>query len=43
MCDAAEVEKAKKMLEQAKEKMANLPDRPSTPEEQAKPSLNMVI
>ncbi len=43
MCDAAEVEKAKKMLEYAKEKMAKLPDRPSTPEEQAKPALNMVV
>ena len=43
MCDAAEVEKAKKMLEEAKEKMANLPSRASTPEEEARVALNMLI
>lgn len=43
MCDAAEVEKAKKMLEQAKERMAKLPDRASTPEEQTIMAVNMAI
>lgn len=43
MCDAAEVQKAKDMLIEAKEKMANLPNRESTPEEQAIVSLNMLI
>ncbi len=43
MCDEAEVEKAKKLLEQAKEKMARLPDRAPTPAEQSMMSVNMLI
>ena len=43
MCDGAEVEKAKKLLEQAKQKMANLPDRAPIPEEQCRMSVNMLI
>ena len=43
MCDEAEVEKAKKLLEQAKQKLAALPDRPPTPAEQCRMSVNMLI
>lgn len=43
MCDAAEVQKAKDMMTEAKSRMAKLPDRPSTPEEQAIMTLNMLI
>ena len=43
MCDAAEVEKAKDLLAEAKEKMAKLPDRAPTPEEQSIMAVNMVI
>lgn len=43
MCDEAEVEKAKKLIEQAKQKMAELPDRPPTPEEQGLMAVNMLI
>lgn len=42
-CDAAEVEKAKKLLEQAKERMGRLPDRAATPEEQTTMTVNMLI
>ena len=43
MCDEAEVEKAKKLIEAAKEQMARLPDRESTPEEQTIMSINVLI
>lgn len=43
MCDAAEVEKAKKLLDEAKEKMAKLPNRALTPEEQSIMAINMAI
>ena len=43
MCDEAEVEKAKKLIEQAKQQMAKLPDRAPTPEEQTILSINMLI
>lgn len=43
MCDEAEVEKAKRLIEEAKKQMASLPDRPPTPEEQAVMSVNMLI
>lgn len=43
MCDAAEVEKAKKLLDEAKEKMAKLPNRAPTPEEQSIMAVNMAI
>ena len=43
MCDAAEVEKAKKLLEEAKQKMASLPNRAPTPAEQSRMSVNMLI
>ena len=43
MCDAAEVEKAKKLIELAKQQMAKLPDRAPTPEESAVMSVNMLI
>lgn len=42
-CDAAEVEKAKRLIEQAKQKMASLPDRAPTPEEQTAMSISMLI
>lgn len=42
-CDAAEVEKAKKLLEQAKERMGRLPDRAATPAEQNAMTVNMLI
>ncbi|MDO4204412.1 MAG: hypothetical protein Q4D07_07965 [Selenomonadaceae bacterium] len=42
-CDAAEVEKAKKLLEQAKQKMAALPDRAPTQAEQTAMAINMLI
>ena len=43
MCDEAEVEKAKKLIEQAKQQMATLPDRAATPAEQSVMSINMLI
>ena len=43
MCDEAEVEKAKKLIEQAKQRMAKLPDRAPTPEEQSRMAVNMLI
>lgn len=43
MCDEAEVEKAKELLEEAKQKMATLPSRPSTPAEQSRMTVNMLI
>ena len=43
MCDEAEVEKAKKLIEQAKQRMAKLPDRAPTPEEQNAMAVNMLI
>ncbi|MBQ1915210.1 MAG: hypothetical protein II178_08340 [Selenomonadaceae bacterium] len=43
MCDGAEVEKAKKLIEQAKQRMAKLPDRAPTPEEQSLMAVNMLI
>lgn len=43
MCDEAEVEKAKKLLEEAKQKMALLPNRPPTPAEQSRMAVNMLI
>ncbi|MBQ1462299.1 MAG: hypothetical protein IIZ16_09780, partial [Selenomonas sp.] len=42
-CDAAEVEKAKKLIEQAKEQMGRLPDRPPTMEEASAQTINMLI
>ncbi|MBR6905402.1 MAG: hypothetical protein IKN33_00365 [Selenomonadaceae bacterium] len=43
MCDEAEVEKAKKLQEMAKERMAKLPDRAPTPAEQSRMSVNLLI
>ncbi len=43
MCDEAEVAKAKKLLELAKERMAKLPDRVPTPAEQSNMTVNMLI
>ncbi len=43
MCDEAEVEKAKRLIEEAKQQMAKLPDRPPTQEEQNIMSINMLI
>ena len=43
MCDEAEVAKAKKLLELAKERMAKLPDRAPTPAEQSSMTVNMLI
>mgnify|MGYP002869390255 CR=1 FL=1 len=43
MCDEAEVEKVKKLIEEAKEQMAKLPDRKPTPEEQTVMTVNMLI
>ncbi|SEH25565.1 DUF6033 family protein [Selenomonas sp. KH1T6] len=43
MCDEAEVAKAKKLLELAKERMAKLPDRAPTPAEQSNMTVNMLI
>lgn len=42
-CDAAEVEKAKALLDQAKQKSAALPDRAPTQAEQMAMTLNMLI
>ena len=42
-CDAAEVEKAKKLIEQAKEQMGRLPDRPPTMAEASAQTINMLI
>jgi len=42
-CDAAEVEKAKKLIEQAKQQMGRLPDRPPTLSEQSTMTVNMLI
>ncbi|MBE6075012.1 MAG: hypothetical protein E7202_10950 [Selenomonas ruminantium] len=42
-CDAAEVEKAKKLLEQAKERMGRLPDRAATTAEETAMTVNMLI
>ena len=38
-----EVEKAKKLLEQAKERMGRLPDRDASPAEQNAMTINMLI
>lgn len=43
MCDEAEVAKAKKLLELAKERMAKLLDRAPTPAEQSTMTVNMLI
>ena len=43
MCDEAEVAKAKKLLELAKERMAKLPDRAPTPAEQSNMTVNMLV
>ena len=43
MCDEAEVAKAKKLLELAKERMGRLPDRTPTPAEQSNMTVNMLI
>lgn len=43
MCDEAEVAKAKKLQEMAKERMAKLPDRAPTPAEQSRMSVNLLI
>ena len=43
MCDEAEVAKAKKLLELARERMAKLPDRAPTPAEQSAMTVNMLI
>ena len=42
-CDAAEVEKVKRLLEQAKQKMAQLPDRKPTSAEQAAMAVNNLM
>lgn len=42
-CDAAEVEKAKKLIEQAKQQLGQLPDRAPTPEEANAMTVNMLI
>ena len=42
-CDAAEVEKAKKLIEQAKQQMGRLPDRAPTMAEQNTMTVNMLI
>lgn len=42
-CDAAEVEKAKKLIEQAKQQMGQLLDRKPTPEEANSMTVNMLI
>ncbi|SFW19118.1 hypothetical protein [Selenomonas ruminantium] len=42
-CDAAEVEKAKKLIEQAKQQMGRLPDRPPTLSEQSAMTINTLI
>ena len=43
MCDEAEVEKAKKLQEKAKERMAKLLDRAPIPAEQSRMSVNLLI
>ncbi|MBR2214979.1 MAG: hypothetical protein IJ849_04355 [Selenomonadaceae bacterium] len=43
MCDEAEVEKAKKLIEEAKERMGKLPNRQATPEEQSMMAISMLI
>ena len=43
MCDEAEVAKAKKLLELAKERMGRLPDRAPNPAEQSAMTVNMLI
>ncbi|WP_303841308.1 DUF6033 family protein [Selenomonas ruminantium] len=42
-CDAAEVEKAKKLIEQAKQQMGRLPDRAPTMAEASAMTINMLI
>ena len=42
-CDAAEVEKAKKLIEQAKQQMGRLPDRAPTMAESSTMTINMLI
>ena len=42
-CDAAEVEKAKKLIEQAKQQMGRLPDRAPTLSEQSAMTINTLI
>lgn len=43
MCDETEVQKAKDMLADAKQRMSGLPNRESSPDEQAKMTVNMLI
>ena len=43
MCDEAEVEKAKKLIELAKQKLSQLPDRAPTAAEQTAMSVNLLI
>ena len=43
MCAEAEVEKVKKLIDDAKAQMAKLPDREPTPEEQTVMTVNMLI
>ena len=43
MCDEAEVAKAKKLLELAKERIGRLPDRAPNPAEQSAMTVNMLI
>lgn len=43
MCDAAEVEKVKRLLADAKQRMGSLPDREPTQEEQSIMTINMLI
>ena len=43
MCDEAEVQKAKDMMSEAKQKLSSLPDRAPTLEEQTALSVNMVV
>lgn len=43
MCDAAEVEKVKRLLADAKQRMGRLPDREPTQEEQSIMTINMLI
>ena len=42
-CDEAEVEKVKRLLSSAKQRMGTLPDREPTQEEEAIMSINMLI
>lgn len=43
MCDEAEVQKVKRLIEAAKERMGKLPEREDTPEEENIMTINMLI